>query len=131
MKKINKYIQYIIFAGIGICLLGSIVESSLLIWLLFITIPIGLTQYLGSFIDVVIRGKSSPYLIHFILSTIVLFVIVSNSDLNHYVRLNYVWEYVANFIGIAGSIGLALYFWIITFSKEDILLAEKHSVYDL
>jgi len=131
MKKINKYIQYFIFICLGILLIASIFKLDLFVWILFLALPIGITQYLGSLIDVIIYGKKSIYRYHLLISTTVLAIITLNTDIGIF-RLDGFFEGIATFIGFTGSAGLAIYFWHLTFRKEEEVLEEqKHSVYDL
>ncbi len=131
MKKINKYIQYFIFICLGILLIASIFKLDLFVWILFLALPIGITQYLGSLIDVIIYGKKSIYRYHLLISTTVLAIITLNTDIGIF-RLDGFFEGISTFIGFTGSAGLAIYFWLLTFRKEEEVLEEqKHSVYDL
>ncbi len=131
MKKINKYIQYFIFICLGILLIASIFKLDLFVWILFLALPIGITQYLGSLIDVIIYGKKSIYRYHLLISTTVLAIITLNTDIGIF-RLDGFFEGIATFIGFTGSAGLAIYFWHLTFRKEEeVLEVQKHSVYDL
>lgn len=93
-------------------------------------LPIGITQYLGSLIDVIIYGKKSIYRYHLLISTCVLAIITLNTDIGIF-RLDGLFEGIATFIGFTGSAGLAIYFWHVTFRKEEVLEEQKHSVYDL
>mgnify|MGYP001046152405 CR=1 FL=1 len=130
MKKINKYIQYFILISLAIVLIASIFEP-LFIWILFLALPIGITQYLGSLIDVIIHGKKSIYRYHLLISTTVLAIITINTDIGIF-RLDGLFEGIATFIGFTGSAGLAIYFWHLTFRKEEEVREEQeHSVYDL
>lgn len=122
MKKINKYIQLFLFALIPIILIAALVEEDFLLLILFLPLPIGVTQYIGSVIDTIVKGKQSIYFLHTILSTFVLLVIASITDLNFLFRADGIYEAFAEFIGYGGSVGLAVYFWVITFSSDDELL---------
>lgn len=119
MKKINKYIQLFLFALIPIILIAALVEEDFLLLLLFLPLPIGATQYIGSVIDTIAKGKKSIYFLHALLSTFVLLVIASITDLNFLFRADGIYESFAEFIGYGGSAGLAVYFWVITFSSDD------------
>ena len=58
-------------------------------------------------------------------------IIALNTDIGIF-RLDGLFEGIATFIGFTGSAGLAIYFWHLTFRKEEEVLEEqKHSVYDL
>jgi|GEM_PF-912592 hypothetical protein len=116
MKKVNKYIQYVLLATITICLIVSIIESSFLIWLAFLILPLGVTHYLGSLIDLFFYGTKSIYRYHLLASTIVLLIVASTTDVLF--RVDGFLEDVATFIGFAGSAILAIYFWWLTFRKE-------------
>jgi hypothetical protein len=130
MKKVNKYIQYILLATIPVCLVGSIMEPSLLVWLLFLALTIGVTHYLGSLIDLFINGTQSIYRYHLLASTLVLGIIATTTDVGVF-RVDGLLEDVATFIGFGGSFALAIYFWVLTFGKSTIVLEQEHNVYDL
>lgn len=130
MKKINKYTQYALLAAVGINILISIIEPGYLIFLLFIGIPIGITQYLGSLIDVVIKGRQSKYLIHLILSTIVLLLIALSTDVGFRFHISSGLENKLESIGYVSCPLLAIYFWIVTFQKDEIIM-QQHNVFDL
>ncbi|MEN8696882.1 MAG: hypothetical protein ABF321_03495 [Bacteroidia bacterium] len=118
MKKINKYIQLFLLALVPIGLLASIADTYYLVGILLLSLPIGATQYIGSLIDTLLNGKKSIYLWHTVLSTVVLLVIASITDLNFLFRADGIYESFAEFIGFGGSVGLAIYFWVITFSRD-------------
>jgi hypothetical protein len=129
MKKINKYIQYIILATIPLCLVSSLIVEGAWFWLLFLPIPLGITQYIGSLVDLLFYGTKSIYRYHLLASTIVLLIAASTTDT--FFRLDGIIQDIATFIGFAGSFALADYFWLITFSPDEPLLEEEHNVYDL
>lgn len=131
MKQINKYIQYIIFISIVIFLIASIFEPGLFIWLLFIALPIGFTQYITSLIDVIMDRNKSRYKYHFILSTLVLVGIYFVSDYSPIPQMPELLGGLLTFIGFAGSFAMALYYWGITYRKEPEIMEMEHDVFDL
>lgn len=131
MKKINKYIQYIIFISMAICLVASLYDSRLIIWILFAALPIGISQYLTSFIDVVLNKGNSLYKYHFILSSVVLLIIYGLSDYSPIRHMPNFIEDIFTFIGFGGSFGLACYYWVITYRKEPKFLKKDHDVFEL
>lgn len=119
MKKINKYIQLFLLIILLIIFTIGLFEQGSFILILFLSLPLGITQYLGSLIDTLMNGKKSIYFFHTILSTVVLLLVGSITDLNFLFRADGIYESFAEFIGYGGSVGLAIYFWVITFGSDD------------
>jgi hypothetical protein len=117
MKKINKYIQLFLLSVTLILLIVGLFEQGSFILILFLSLPLGISQYLGSLIDTIFKGNKSIYFLHTILSTIVLLIIASITDVNFLFRADGMYESFAEFIGYGGSVVLAVYFWVITFSS--------------
>lgn len=119
------------FALIVIFFIAGFVDEEYFIVLLFIAFPIGVTQYFGSVIDTLMKGKKSIYFLHTMLSTFVLLVIASITDLNFLFRADGIYESFAVFIGFGGSAGLAVYFWVITFgSGNEVIVEQKANLFD-
>lgn len=111
IKKVNKYLQYIVFLSALVLSVGGIFNSDLWDLLFWSVIPIGATHYLGAFIDFVLTEKRSIYRYHLSISTIILVVmgLATNSCLNQ--LTNYKTQDFAVILGGLGSLVLAIYFW--------------------
>ena len=81
-------------------------------WLLAIVLLfIGITQYVGSLIEVFRNGKKSKFLWHFVWSSIILMIL---SKL-------YITDGGSTLFGIAAAIGiicLPIYYWVLIFDSD-------------
>lgn len=127
MKKVNKYIQYALLATIAIRLIVCLVEPGFSFWLVFFErayrnphylgsllgvvmvwgLPLGLSQYIGSALDIVFYGNRSKHIWHLLLSTLTIAILF---DLFPVDGLDaYAWY---------SSGPLAVYYWILVFRKD-------------
>ena len=107
----RKTIQKILIVLTVLSLLLGIVAGSGFIFLALAALPIGITQYMGSFMDVLEYRRKSKFFGHLIWSTVALMVVIGlyNSAISTGPLV---------IAAIVSLVCLPIYYWVLIFDSE-------------
>jgi hypothetical protein len=102
-------------------------ETNIIIMFALWTMPLGLSQYVGSVIDIIAHRRASKHKWHLGLSTFVLLMLLLGNTLG----ISEFWDAVLYTTPMLGCGALAIYYWTLLFVTERKIVEQNHSVYDL